>query len=244
MARPKTLRWIENIPEVTWFKPAGLQRRLLDEVSLTLDEIEAIRLADLESNYQEQVAEKMNVSRQTVGRILASAHKKIAEALVLGKAIRLEGGTFHHRDPDAGGLPETDSCGGDSVADLSVKQADGDVPGKKTRNQHRVVVTSTGPDLNSKVDLKFGRAAFLLVFDLSDDSLQVIDNRNKPDEKGGKGVRTAKKVLDMEVGAVITGNMGQRVLSEMTGAGIGLFQIDGGTVEQAIESYRIEVLDQ
>ncbi len=77
---------------MSWFKPAGVKLIDLDEIILSLDEVEALRLADLEGEYQELVAEKMEVSRQTVGRILANAHKKIADALVRGKAIRLEGG--------------------------------------------------------------------------------------------------------------------------------------------------------
>jgi len=64
----------------------------LQYTTLTVDEFEAIRLADLEGLYQEQAAEKMNVSRQTFGRILESAHKKIADALVHGKALSIQGG--------------------------------------------------------------------------------------------------------------------------------------------------------
>jgi predicted DNA-binding protein (UPF0251 family) len=67
---------------------------MLEEVILNVDEFEAIRLADLESLYQDQAAEKMNVSRQTFGRIIESAHKKVAEALVQGKALKIEGGEF------------------------------------------------------------------------------------------------------------------------------------------------------
>jgi predicted DNA-binding protein (UPF0251 family) len=67
---------------------------MLEEVILTVDEFEAIRLADLEGLYQEQAAEKMNVSRQTFGRIIELAHKKVAEALVKGKALKIEGGEF------------------------------------------------------------------------------------------------------------------------------------------------------
>jgi predicted DNA-binding protein (UPF0251 family) len=67
---------------------------MLEDVILTVDEFEAIRLADLESLYQEKAAEKMNVSRQTFGRIIESAHKKVAEALVQGKALKIEGGEF------------------------------------------------------------------------------------------------------------------------------------------------------
>jgi predicted DNA-binding protein (UPF0251 family) len=97
MPRPVTPREIENLPTAIWFKPAGVPLRELDEVVLTFDEIEALRLADAEGLYQEEVAEKMKVSRATIGRILASAHKKTAEALVQGKAIRVEGGSISIR---------------------------------------------------------------------------------------------------------------------------------------------------
>lgn len=100
MPRPENIREIENPPPVTWFKPAGVPMRSLEENILTLDEIEAIRLADAEGLYQEQVAEQMKVSRPTVGRILASARRKVAEALVQGKAIRIEGGTVMIRKRD------------------------------------------------------------------------------------------------------------------------------------------------
>ncbi len=102
MPRPKCPREIKNLPAISWFKPAGVPLRGLEEVVLTLDEIEAIRLADAEGLYQEQVAEQMKVSRPTVGRILASARKKIAEALVQGKAIRMEGGTVKIRSATLG----------------------------------------------------------------------------------------------------------------------------------------------
>ncbi len=102
MPRPKCPREIIAPPEVTWFKPAGIPMRDLEEVVLTLDEIEAMRLADAEGLYQEQVAEQMKVSRPTVGRILASARQKTAEALVQGKAIRIEGGTVLIRGRKSG----------------------------------------------------------------------------------------------------------------------------------------------
>jgi predicted DNA-binding protein (UPF0251 family) len=65
---------------------------VLEEVNLTVDELEAIRLADLEAMYQEDAAKKMGVSRQTFGNILNSAHRKIADCLVNAKALKIEGG--------------------------------------------------------------------------------------------------------------------------------------------------------
>lgn len=66
----------------------------LEEIVLTVEELESLRLADFECLYQEQAAEKMGVSRQTLGRILTSAHKKIADAVINGKAIKIEGGSY------------------------------------------------------------------------------------------------------------------------------------------------------
>jgi len=94
MARPKQCRRVGSIPESDYFKPRGIPLSVLEEVVLTVDEFEAVRLADLEGFYQEQAAEKMNISRQTFGRIIEAAHKKVADALVKGKALKIEGGEF------------------------------------------------------------------------------------------------------------------------------------------------------
>jgi predicted DNA-binding protein (UPF0251 family) len=92
--RPPKCRRVAFIPEVTYFKPAGIPLRALDEVCLSVEEAEAIRLKDMQGLEQEQGAEKMNISRPTFQRVLASARQKIADALLNGKAIRIEGGNF------------------------------------------------------------------------------------------------------------------------------------------------------
>jgi uncharacterized protein len=92
MARPRNCRRVSSMPESNYFKPRGIPLSMLEEIVLTVDEFEAIRLADLDHLYQEQAAEKMKVSRPTFGRIIESAHQKVAEALVKGKALKIEGG--------------------------------------------------------------------------------------------------------------------------------------------------------
>lgn len=89
MPRTKCRRHIENQPNVTYYKPAGIPLRELSEITIELDELEAIRLADLDGLYQTKAAEQMKISRQTFGRIITSAHQKIAEALIKGKAIKI-----------------------------------------------------------------------------------------------------------------------------------------------------------
>ncbi len=103
MPRPPKCRRVEFVPEITYFKPAGVPLVNLEEISLTIEELEAVRLKDLEALEQEQCAEKMQVSRPTFHRILAAARRKIAEALVEGKAIKVEGGNYHHAGSFHGG---------------------------------------------------------------------------------------------------------------------------------------------
>jgi len=79
---------------VTYFKPAGIPLRTLTEVNLSVEELEAIRLRDQEDLDQEECAGRMNISRATFQRVLQSARKKLADALLTGKAIKIEGGNF------------------------------------------------------------------------------------------------------------------------------------------------------
>jgi len=94
MPRPRICRRVWLLPGVTYFKPAGIRMRDLEETVLTVDEFEAIRLKDLEGLDQANAAEKMKISQPTFFRLLDSARKKIADALVNGKAIRIEGGEY------------------------------------------------------------------------------------------------------------------------------------------------------
>ncbi len=90
--RPKKIRWIKCEPGERCFRPKCKPLGKLDGVYLTLDEFEAVRLADLEELKQEEAAKRMNISRPTFSRIISSAHRKIGDALVNIKAIRIEGG--------------------------------------------------------------------------------------------------------------------------------------------------------
>jgi predicted DNA-binding protein (UPF0251 family) len=89
-------------PGVTHFKPAGARLAGLAETVLTVDEFEAIRLKDHEDMDQTKAATKMGISQSTFQRVYESARKKIADALVNGKAIRIEGGNYRFVGPPGG----------------------------------------------------------------------------------------------------------------------------------------------
>lgn len=92
MVRPHKCRHVCGNPQSYYFKPRGIPATQLEEVVLTIDQYEAIRLADIEGLYQEDAARQMNISRQTFGNIIESAHRKVGDAIVNAKALKIEGG--------------------------------------------------------------------------------------------------------------------------------------------------------
>jgi uncharacterized protein len=94
MPRRPCCKRIAKLPGVRYFKPRAVPMSELEEVVLTMEELESLRLADLEGLYQQNCAERMGVSRATFGRVLDAAHRKVAKALVEGCALRIEGGSY------------------------------------------------------------------------------------------------------------------------------------------------------
>lgn len=91
MPRPQCPRKISHKPPATYFKPAGIPLCELSEIELAADELEALRLADVEGLYNTEAAKIMGVSRQTFDRIIARGRTKVATALVQGQALRITG---------------------------------------------------------------------------------------------------------------------------------------------------------
>ena len=92
MPRPRRPRCIRFSPNVYFFKPQGIPLRMLEEVVLLPDELEALKLYEVDGLEQTQAAEKMKISQPTFARILASGQKKVAEAIIKGRAIKIERG--------------------------------------------------------------------------------------------------------------------------------------------------------
>jgi len=90
MPRHKIPRCVRFKPDVLYFKPRGIPLRELEEVVLLPDELEALKLYEVDGMEQIKAAEKMNISQPTFARLLGSANKKVADAIIKGKAIRIE----------------------------------------------------------------------------------------------------------------------------------------------------------
>ena len=142
MVRPRKDRFVAFNPHISYFKPRGIPMLALEEVKLTVDEREAIRLSDLLGLSHEEAGKKMGVSRATFGRIVQRARKVIADALIHGKAINVEGGNyqiaeavrvfacrdcqFHWEEPCGTGKPECcPSCRKEDVHRIPQSHSDG-----------------------------------------------------------------------------------------------------------------------
>lgn len=96
MPRKTKCRRVGHVPRATYFKPNGIPAARLEEVILKIEEAEALRLKDLLGLEQIECAQLMGVSRTTFQRILAEAHRKVADAVINGKALMLQGGDYHY----------------------------------------------------------------------------------------------------------------------------------------------------
>ncbi|MEI7527569.1 MAG: DUF134 domain-containing protein [Elusimicrobiota bacterium] len=103
MTRPFKCRRVTAEPRAYYFKPRAVPLCSLQELTLQLDEFQALKHAELEGKEQAAAAAAMKISRQTFGNILASARRKLADAVVNGKALKIEGGPVELRRPPCGG---------------------------------------------------------------------------------------------------------------------------------------------
>jgi uncharacterized protein len=94
MVRPRKIKWINFEPDVTYFKPRAIPLSNLEEIEITLDELETLRLSNLENLNQIDAAIKMDIHQSTFQRTLTRAREKITDALVNGKAIKIHGGEY------------------------------------------------------------------------------------------------------------------------------------------------------
>jgi len=149
MVRPYKKRGVKEPPKVRSFKPAGIPLRYLETVTLTVDEFEAVRLADYEGLGHKDSADRMGISRPTFSRVIERARRKLGEALFEVKEIFIEGGNVYFRnnlfrcqscrtlirvDADRGVLQECSQCGSMDVTDLGQTFGCGKKPGKKKRS--------------------------------------------------------------------------------------------------------------
>lgn len=221
------MRRVEGTPQVTYFKPAGIPMRILEEVALTLDELEAVRLADLEGLYQEQASSNMGVSRPTFSRIIESARRKIGDALVNGKALRIGGGSVVQLSrAECRRNRETAGRAGGHGGPRRIRKG----------TMMKVIVTAKGSAPDCETDPHFGRAKKFVLVDMISGEHSAHDNRQNLNTAQGAGIQSAETVIRLGAEAVITGNMGPKSFRVLSEAGIRIYLVPAGsTVSQAVD---------
>ncbi len=211
MPRPRSCRYVEHKPFVTYFKPRGVPMTELTEVGLTVEGLEAIRLADLEGLTAEAAAKRMRVSRHTFGRILAEARHTVADALVNSLALSISGGTYEV-------LPQR---------------------GFTCQEAHMLIaVSSEGPSLDDMVDPRFGRAGGFVLVNPDTMENSYLDNGASQTLAQGAGIETAERMASAGVGVVLSGYVGPKAFEALQAAGIQICQdLDGLTVREAVARF-------
>ena len=216
MPRPKHCRYVSSAPNVTYFKPRGIPLR----------ELEALRLADREGLTAIDAAQHMRVSRHTFGRTLASARRKVATALSMGQALRIEGGSYavHEGGHCRHGAGHACSCHTSNES--------------KEISMQKIAISSEGPTLEDWVDPRFGRAGGFVIVELPERKLDYIDNGASQMMAMGAGIETAERMAAAGVEVVLSGYVGPKAFAALTAAGIKICQdVEGITIGEAIENY-------
>jgi predicted Fe-Mo cluster-binding NifX family protein len=107
-----------------------------------------------------------------------------------------------------------------------------------TENKMKIAITSQGKELSSEIDLRFGRAEFLLVVDSETDDFEVHDNELNLNAVQGAGIQTGQNIANLDVEAVITGNVGPNAFKTLNAAGVKIFLAEKQTVADAIETFK------
>lgn len=213
MPRPRKCRLVMAKPQVTFFKPRGMPLRELEEVRLCLEGYEALRLADLAGQTQDQAARSMGISRQTFSRVLSEARRAVATAVVGGRALCIEGGAYR--------LPEQSQQPSEEEAAMS-----------------KIAISSEGPGLDDLVDPRFGRSGGFVIVDPETNQASYLDNGAAQARGQGAGIQAAELVARAGAKVVLTGFVGPKAFAALQAAGIGVGQDLGGvSVGEAVRRY-------
>jgi predicted DNA-binding protein (UPF0251 family)/predicted Fe-Mo cluster-binding NifX family protein len=223
---------VDAAPGVRLFKPQGIPARQLEEIYLSFEGYEALRLSDFEGLRQNDAAERMKISRQTFGRILSEARRAVAEAVVRGLVLRIEGGEYRM---NASGTASSQACNAPEAAGRETgRNPQGD---KKT--MRKIAVSSEGPGLDGPIDPRFGRAAGFVVVDPETMVSEYVDNAASQAMAQGAGIQTAELMTRHGVGVVLTGYVGPKAFQALSAAGIQIGQnLEQLSVRQAVEKFK------
>ncbi len=243
MPRPRCRRTVGYLPSVTYFKPAGVRISDLEEVILGHDELEAMRLKDLVGKPQEEAAREMGVSQPTFHRLILSAHKKLADAVVTGKALKIDGGNINIGEdvlPPCGHW--RNQCGKKlrSSKNMMINEEEKATEG----GEMKIAISSMDGTLEGPVDERFGRCKKFVLYSRDTKQVEVIDNVANMNSPQGAGIQSSQNVVNAGAKAVISGHLGPNAFRVLQEAGVDVYTTTGVTVGQAIKAFEESTLSK
>ena len=254
-ARPVIKKIVNTLPLYAYFKPQGIPMTNLKIETLSFEEIEALKLKDVENMDQETAAEKMGISRSTFQRIVKSARYKLVKSVIEGKALKVEGGNYipsdkvikkqclkgkHHyyvrKDDLISQEQNFKSISKIKCPECGERIINYEKDFKKGEKM-KLCITSTGTSLDSNVDQRFGRCPYFIMYDTDSDTFESIENASR-EAMGGAGIQAGQLIASKNAGAVITGNFGPNAFRVLQAAKIKMYSGVSGTVREAIEKYK------
>ncbi|MHB8780155.1 MAG: DUF134 domain-containing protein [Candidatus Geothermincolia bacterium] len=221
MARPLKTKLVRATPRVDYFKPRGIPVDALQEILLTMEELETLRLVDSEGLYQEEAARVMGISRPTLQRLLTAARSKVAEALLRGKALRIEGGNYvlgrkteHCCSREAG----AGECRMDSLTQ------------EARRTRMKLAVVTEG----EMVSQHFGRSEGLLVAEIENGAVVSTEKLQAPEHDCSA---LPLMMRSQGVQLAIVGGLGAGAMQHLISAGIDVIAGVSGNAEAALQTY-------
>ena len=255
VARPVIKKIVNTVPLYAYFKPQGIPMTNLEIETLSMEEIEALNLKDVENLDQEVAAKKMGISRSTFQRIVKSARYKLVKSIIEGKALKVEGGNYipgdkiiekqclkgkHHyyvrKDDLVSQEQNYHSISKIKCPECGERIISYEKDFKKGKKM-KLCITSTGTSLDSNVDPRFGRSPYFIIYDTGSDTFESIENASR-EAMGGAGIQAGQLIVSKNVGAVITGNFGPNAFRVLQAAKIKMYSGVSGTVREAIEKYK------
>ena len=219
MPRPKRKRTVCSEPDYVRFRPDGIPPT--EEVILSIDEFETVRLVDYEKKTHEEAAKRMNISRTTVTEIYETARYKISDSLVNGKRLAIDGGEYR-------------LCDGHSKCCTKEKcrknnELKADIPQKGT-DIMRIAVTYE----NGMIFQHFGHTEMFKIYDIN--GSEIISSKLVPTNGNGHGA-LAGFLVSNSVDALICGGIGGGAQTALAEAGIKLYGGVSGDADEAVKAY-------
>lgn len=241
MARPLKRRNICSLPESNRFGPlqAGPEER--EQVQMTVDEYETIRLIDLEGFNQEECAEQMGVARSTVQGIYLEARKKLAEVLVNGKQLFIEGGEYRLCEGSGTACGRACRRHRNGLCFAAEKTIRPDRTEYERRTPMKIAMPLDGNTLDANISTSFGRAAYFLIFDTASEESRYIDNPAM-NATGGAGILAAQTVVDAGADTLLAPRLGQNAADVLQDADIRVLHSKEGTAKENIAACQAEEL--